>query len=41
MKVYIGTDSKGQACVTREANPETVYGSWQANYEQLRKQPQL
>ena len=32
MKVYIGTDSEGQACVTREEDPETVYGPWQAGY---------
>jgi len=32
MKIYIGTDSEGQACVTRERDPETVYGPWQGEY---------
>ena len=32
MKVYIGTDSEGQACVTREEDPKNVYGPWQADY---------
>jgi D-amino peptidase len=32
MKVYIGTDSEGQACVTREKDPNTVYGPWQGEY---------
>ena len=36
MKVYIGTDSEGQACVTREKDPVNVYGPWQADYIQKR-----
>ena len=32
MKVYILTDSEGQAAVTRERDPENVYGPWQAEY---------
>ena len=32
MKVYIGTDSEGQACVTREEDSKNVYGPWQADY---------
>jgi len=32
MKVYILTDSEGQACVTRERDPRTVYGPWQGEY---------
>ncbi len=32
MKVYILTDSEGQACVTRERDPETIYGTWQGEY---------
>lgn len=32
MKVYILTDSEGQACVTREKDPDTVYGPWQGEY---------
>ena len=31
MKVYIGTDSEGEACITREKDPRTVYGTWQAD----------
>ena len=36
MKVYIQVDSEGQACVTREPNPETVYGTFQAEYNRRR-----
>lgn len=32
MKVYIGMDSEGSACVVREKDPKTVYGTWQAEY---------
>jgi D-aminopeptidase len=32
MKVYIAVDSEGEACVSREKHPETVYGPWQAEY---------
>ena len=32
MKVYIGVDSEGSACVVRERDPETVYGTFQAEY---------
>ena len=32
MKVYILTDSEGQACVTRERDARTVYGPWQGEY---------
>lgn len=32
MKVYIAVDTEGEACITREAHPETVYGTWQADY---------
>ncbi len=32
MKVYILTDSEGEACVTREKDPVNVYGPWQAEY---------
>ncbi len=36
MKVYIAVDSEGSACIVREKDPETVYGTWQAEY--IRKQ---
>jgi len=32
VKVYIGTDSEGEACITREKDARTVYGTWQADY---------
>lgn len=32
MKVYLGMDSEGSACVVREKDPKTVYGIWQAEY---------
>jgi len=32
MKVYIGVDSEGSACVVREKDPKTVYGTFQAEY---------
>jgi len=32
MKVYIGVDSEGSACVVRERDSRTVYGTWQAEY---------
>jgi len=32
VKVYIAVDSEGEACITREKDPETVYGTWQAEY---------
>ena len=32
MKVYIGVDSEGSACVVRERDPEAVYGTFQAEY---------
>ena len=32
MKVYIGMDSEGSACVVRERDPKTVYGTYQAEY---------
>ena len=36
MKVYILVDSEGQACTTRDPNPETVWGTFQAEYIRLR-----
>ena len=36
MKVYIGVDSEGEACVVREKDPVHVYGPWQADF--IRKQ---
>ena len=36
MKVYIATDSEGQACITREKDERTVYGTWQA--DEIRRQ---
>ncbi|MAE65970.1 MAG: hypothetical protein CMJ18_16995 [Phycisphaeraceae bacterium] len=36
MKVYIEVDSEGQTCVTREPSDETVYGTFQAEYNRLR-----
>ena len=32
MEVYIGVDSEGSACVVRERDPKTVYGTYQADY---------
>lgn len=32
MKVYVGVDSEGQACVTREAGSDGVYGTFQAEF---------
>jgi len=32
MKVYIAVDSEGSACVVREKDARTVYGTWQAEY---------
>ena len=32
MKVYIAVDSEGSTCVVREPHPETVYGTWQADF---------
>jgi len=32
VKVYIAVDSEGQACVTREAGPDRVYGTFQAEF---------
>jgi D-amino peptidase len=36
MKIYICVDSEGQAAITREKDPENVYGSWQAEYNRRR-----
>ena len=36
MKVYIFVDSEGQACITREPHPETVYGTFQGEYNRRR-----
>jgi len=36
VKVYIAVDSEGEACVTREQDPDTVYGTWQAEYIRTR-----
>ncbi len=36
MKVYILTDSEGQAAITRERDPKVVYGPWQAEYNRRR-----
>jgi D-amino peptidase len=36
MKVYIFVDSEGQACITREPSAQTVYGTFQAEYNRRR-----
>ena len=36
MKVYIGIDSEGSACIVREKDARTVYGTWQAEYVRQR-----
>ncbi len=36
MKIYICVDSEGQGAITREKDPENVYGPWQAEYNHKR-----
>ena len=36
MKLYICVDSEGQGAITREKDPVSVYGPWQAEYNRRR-----
>ena len=36
MKIYICVDSEGQGAITREKDPVSVYGPWQAEYNRQR-----
>ena len=36
MKIYICVDSEGQGAITREKDPVSVYGPWQAEYNRRR-----